>query len=386
VTFKRCTGERASERVATLAARYATPGTLAANRAARAADSNAGQGATTHGATASGSAGVLQAGRAEPLRAAPGLRAVPWPHWQRRAGIGQARRAGSRGRVRAGGRRGQAPWPRAVPMPRAGTPHRASRRPREGRHGRAPGGDGTGVLRGVATAAPAELRPRIRGTLTELQAAGRGDRLEEAGEPGADREQAQSSALATGRAEAAELGGTGAMAATGSSAGARASKARSRSKQPRPSDTPNRTDYAEELGEKGRGFTLTASSCRERPQARHHARGLGKKVKTLGTRLGLIWVIWHDAARLWPIQPSGARESWVAVGEMAAGTHGGCADHAPAPGRRLGHARCWAAGEGAQPAHDEREGRGRRRPGWAARRGTSPRERGRGFFYLFFLF
>jgi hypothetical protein len=54
--------------------------------------------------------------------------------------------------------------------------------------------------------------------------------------------------------------------------------------------------------------------------------------------------------------------------------------------RRLGRVRRWAAGKGAQPAHDEREGRGRRRPGWAARRGTGPRERGRGFSYLFFLF
>jgi hypothetical protein len=93
----------------------------------------------------------------------------------------------------------------------------------------------------------------------------------------------------------------------------------------------------------------------------------------------------------------------VAVGEMAAGTHGGCADHTPAPGfravPRLGGG--WAARRGAKvagprallglgggrPAGQRREGgEGEKKARLAARRGTGPRGRGRGFFYLFFLF
>jgi hypothetical protein len=38
--------------------------------------------------------------------------------------------------------------------------------------------------------------------------------------------------------------------------------------------------------------------------------------------------------------------------------------------------------QGAEPAHDERE-EGGRRLGWAARRGIGPRERGRGFLFIF---
>jgi hypothetical protein len=41
----------------------------------------------------------------------------------------------------------------------------------------------------------------------------------------------------------------------------------------------------------------------------------------------------------------------------------------------------WAAD--AEPAHDGRREGGERRPGWAARRGIGPRERGRGFLFIF---
>jgi hypothetical protein len=48
--------------------------------------------------------------------------------------------------------------------------------------------------------------------------------------------------------------------------------------------------------------------------------------------MGLFWVDWHCTARSWAILPSWARVSQVTVEETAAGTHGGCANHAPMPG------------------------------------------------------
>jgi hypothetical protein len=380
-------------------------------RTRQAAEGRAGQGAATHGATASGSAGVLRAGRAESpraatLRAALAPRAAPWPRRKGRAGIGQAQASAlTANRAEAAGGHAtpgeprttrRAPWTRAgqaAPRPRAAsrTPWPRARRGRDG------------APRGVATATPAELRPRTRGTPAELQATGRRDGEEGTGEPGADREQAQASALAADRAEAAELGGTG------SSAGARASKAHSRAgRAPRaaaaePHAEPHQRRRG--AGKKGRGFTLTASSAassgRERLQARHRARGFGKKVKILGTRLGLIWTIWHGAARSWAIQPSGARESRVAVGEMAAGTHGGCADHTPAPGARaaLRLGSDWAARRGAKaagpraplgrgegrPAGPRREGgEGEKKARLGRAQGNRPKREGKGFFLFIF--
>jgi hypothetical protein len=157
VTFKRCTGERANERVASRTLRRAgdigceprcalwatTPGPSCVPRTRQAAEGRAGQGATTHGATTSGSAGVLRAGRAKPpraatlratvhcaLRAAPGSRAGT-PHRASHAARGapwtRAGRAGPRPRAT---RRAPAPGARAR---RVGSP-----RPRQPSSGRAP--------------------------------------------------------------------------------------------------------------------------------------------------------------------------------------------------------------------------------------------------------
>jgi hypothetical protein len=62
----------------------------------------------------------------------------------------------------------------------------------------------------------------------------------------------------------------------------------------------------------------------------------------------------------------------VAVEETAAGTHGGCADHAPVPGFRAApragekgaaRPRALLGRRGTKPAHDERERRRGKEPG-----------------------
>jgi hypothetical protein len=370
-------------------------------------------------------------GRAKQQRAAPGreprrtglpraaAQACCEPRWGREQRHGRAGRGG-----RGSGRRRRAPWPRTVPRPRAGTPRRASRGPREGRprralgeprQGRVPCGDG--APRGVATAAPAELRPRTRGTPAELQATGRGDEEEGKGEPGADREQAQASALAADRAEATELGRTGAMAATGSSAGACASKARSRCKQPRRARaassrgratrrTAPKTQRSWEKGKgKGKGIHLDGelrgelqqgTSSSSAPCARLGEEGentrdtIGVDSDDLARRSEIVGDTAVGSARIaggsWR---NGGRDAWRLRRPRARAW----GSRRAAPGKRLGRAQGskggWAARaaglRGRAPSRPTTRGRGGGEEGQVGPRAGEPaQERGEGVFLFIF--
>jgi hypothetical protein len=204
--FKRCTGERANERVATLATRYGQPrrGRAVCHGRAKQQRATPGREPRRTGPPRAAAQAcyeqAVQSRREQPrckqprcaLQATPGPQAAPWPRRKGRARIERAQ-AGALAANRA-----EVAGEHATPAsrgPRVGRPGRAldeprqGHAPRRGRHGRAPGRDGTGRRAGSprpcqpsSGRAPEARRP-------ELQAAGREDGEEGTGEPGADREQ-----------------------------------------------------------------------------------------------------------------------------------------------------------------------------------------------------
>jgi hypothetical protein len=241
-------------------------------------------------------------------------------------------------------------------------------------------------------AAPAELRPRTRGTPTELQAASREDGEEEAGEPGAEREKAQASALAAGRAEDAEPGGTGAMATTDSSAGARASKARSRYKQPcrvraassRGRATRRIAPTTQRSWGKGKGIHLDGelrqgTSSSSTPCVRFGEEGentrdaIGVDLGDLARRSEIVGDTAVGSARIaggsWR---NGGRETWRLRRPRAR------AWEAARPRALLGRG-------GGRPAGPRREGgEGEKKASLGRAQGNRPKREGKGFFLFIF--